>query len=62
MTALGPFTIFPVMMLAFVLGVIVVALCRMKRVRTAIWMRSSGFFLEANSDLPEKTSAKNQGP
>jgi hypothetical protein len=47
---------FPVLIVALVI-VIIVALCRMDHVRTAIWMRSSGFLLEANNDSPRRKPA-----
>jgi hypothetical protein len=45
--AFGQFSwLLPILILAILLVAVVVALCRKDHVKTAIWMRSSGFFLE----------------
>jgi len=47
----------PILIIAILLAAVIVALCRKDHVKAAIWMRSSGFFLEAGNDAGRK-----QGP
>jgi hypothetical protein len=58
MTAFSQFGLFPILIVAILLVVIIIALCRKDRVKAAIWVRSSGFFLEANNDLPQNPEKK----
>jgi hypothetical protein len=54
-----PLSLFPILIVSILLVAVIVALCRMDNVRTAIWMKSCGFFLEANNNprKPEKRPA-----
>jgi|HubBroStandDraft_4_1064222.scaffolds.fasta_scaffold62526_2 hypothetical protein len=45
-----PLSLFPILIVAILLVAVIVALCRKDNVRTAIWMKSYGFFLEANNN------------
>ena len=61
--ALGQFSLlFPALIIAILLVAIIIALYRKDQVRTAIWVKSSGFFLEANNDSPRRSGERRALP